>query len=592
MRKIVFGLLAAAAVGSAAELPKAYYVKKGDDVTKYSFGVAGNLQFSDNGRKLHLEGYGETINLDEIDYISFKAPFTTSLTPNEQKDRLVKIGQEVYDLINMHDYSDIFNAVHAFFDGYEDATGRWQEPPVEYWLDPAYYEVHGEGKAIIKAIRQAVAGNVSALRVLKAKTVDLYRMEDYFGIYTANPATQTWDKTPSDHFEIRFNGLKGENYILKLTASEEFTTWNTCDFNGQFPKVVNITFSNGNTELCKARLNTTLIQDTSIDIDLHFEANKLIADDVMKVTDTLITDNVKISIDGKEVVNSTSDVKGKNLVNYDVIYDAVETANGRYDEETDEWMDEDATQLMALFARGNAYADVLGKLQTNLRMFNPSRIYEDMSKDGWYEKMTIGNATTHDCYGKVLSINGNTIHVADNDYDLTDNIVNTLNSYTDANFRYDHDSKVQGYVAFDIKEEIWDNEIYYGYGGNEPKSDGYTIIDNFLYRVFREVWQEYDESKGDYVYRTGPWKLFARNETTGEEASITVENDDVIFPEIIYEHEYMLMPLLIFPDQTSFSFEDFFDEDSFSKLIDDYNEIIDTYLSITGQERDDDDDDY
>lgn len=52
----------------------------------------------------------------------------------------------------------------------------------------------------------------------------------------------------------------------------------------------------------------------------------------------------------------------------------------------------------------------------------------------------------------------------------------------------------------------------------------------------------------------------------------------------------MLDPLLIFPDQTSFRFEDFFDEDSFSKLIDDYNEIIDTYLSITGQERDDDDD--
>lgn len=589
MRKIVFGLLAAAAVCNAAELPKAYYVKKGDDVTKYSFGVAGNLQFSDNGRKLHLEGYGETINLDEIDYISFKAPFTTSLTPNEQKERLVKIGQEVYDLVNLHDYSDILNAVHAFFDGFYDQNEYYHTPPVEYWIDPAYYEVHGEGKAIIKAIRQAAAGNASALRVLKAKTVDLYRMEDYFGIYTANPATEKWEKTPADHFEIRFNGLKGENFILKLTASEEFTTWNTCDFNGQFPKVVNISFSNGNTELCTARLNTTLVQDTSIDIDLHFEANKLIADDVMKVTDTLITDNVKVVIDGKEVVNSTSEVKGKNLVNYDVIYDAVEAADGTYDEETDEWTEGDASKLMALFTRGNAYADVIGKLQLNFKLFNPSRLYDDMSQSGWYDTMTIGDATTGDCYGKILSNNGNTIHVADNDYDIADKVVTNLNSYTDANFRYDHDPKVQGYLGFDIKDEIWDNEQYYGYG-NEPNSNGYTIIDNFLYRVHRDVWQEYDESKGDYVYRTGPWKIYAWNETTGEEASITVENDDVIFPEMIYEHEYMPDPLLIFPDQTSFRFEDFFDEDSFSKLIDDYNEIIDTYLSITGQERDDDDD--
>lgn len=590
MRNIVFGLLAAAAVCNAAELPKAYYVKKGDDVTKYSFGVAGNLRFSDNGHKLHMEGYGETINLDEIDYISFTAPFTSSLTPNEQKDRLVKIGQEVYDLVNMHDYSDIFKAVHAFFDGYEDATGRWQYPPVEYWLDPAYYEVHGEGKAIIKSIRQAVAGNASALRVLKAKTVNLYRMEDYFGIYTANPATQTWDKTPSDHFEIRFNGLDGENFILKLTASEEFTTWNTCDFNGQFPKVVNISFSNGNTELCNARLNTTLVQDTSIDIDLHFEANKLIADDVMKVTDTLITDNVKVMIDGKEVVNITSDVNGKNLVNYDVIYDAVDAANGRHDEETDEWIEEDSSKLMALFTRGNAYADVLGKLQTNLKLFNPSRIYEDLSQDNGYDKMTIGDATTGDCYGRIISNNGNTIHIAYNDYDLTDNVVASLNPYTDANFKYDHDTKVQGYLGFDISEEIWDCPQYYGYGDDMPRLNGYTVIDNFLYRVYRDVWQEYDESKGESVYRTGSWKIYAWNETTGEDASITVENDDVIFPEMIYEHEYMPDPLLIFPDQTSFRFEDFFDENSFSTLIDDYNEIIDTYLSITGQERDDDDD--
>ena len=45
-------------------------------------------------------------------------------------------------------------------------------------------------------------------------------------------------------------------------------------------------------------------------------------------------------------------------------------------------------------------------------------------------------------------------------------------------------------------------------------------------------------------------------------------------------------PILTFPDLTNFSFPDFFDNVSFKNLIDDYNDIINTYLSITGQERD------
>jgi hypothetical protein len=45
----------------------------------------------------------------------------------------------------------------------------------------------------------------------------------------------------------------------------------------------------------------------------------------------------------------------------------------------------------------------------------------------------------------------------------------------------------------------------------------------------------------------------------------------------------------VFPDQTSYTFTDFFDENSFGNLIDDCDDIADTYLTITGQERDYDD---
>lgn len=584
MKKYIFGLIAALAVGNAAALPKAFYVKKGDEITKYNFGVAENLKFTNDGKTLQVLGYSEIINLDEIDYISFNAPLGTSLMPAEQKEKLVAVGQEVYSLVNLHDYADILNGVHSFFDSHYDADDNCHIPPVEYWLDPDYYAVHGEGQELMKIIGKIVKGDAHALRMFKSKVINLYKIEDYYGIYTANPQTEKWEKTPSDHFEIRFTGIKGENFILSLTASADFTTWNTCDFNGQFPKTINITFSNGGKQLCTALLETQLIQDSSIDMNLTFEAEKLKAYDVLKVTDNLITDNVRVVLDGCELVNCTSKVNGNNFVNYDVIYDAVDAAQDKYDEDSYQDIDGDPSKLMALFARGAADADVLGKLQLSGKLFNISRIHDRVDVDSDYDRVEI-NGHKYYCTGKVISANDNAVHYQYNDPKIVEDQTDCLNSYLDANFSYDGDRKVQGYLGFEMKEEIWDNNMYWD--DNDIKTYGYTVLNGYLFSVNREVSQEFDGE--NWVNKYGPWKINGWSES-GEDISITVPGEDVIFPATMYEHEYCMTPLLQFPDQTSFYFEDFFDEDSFSKLIDDYNDIIDTYLSITGQERDDDDD--
>ena len=79
-----------------------------------------------------------------------------------------------------------------------------------------------------------------------------------------------------------------------------------------------------------------------------------------------------------------------------------------------------------------------------------------------------------------------------------------------------------------------------------------------------------------------PWTYYGHNIETGESVEMVVDDSDVITPELI-THYYSIVPVLWFPDGTSFVMEDFFDEGSFAKLIDDYNDIINTYLSITGQ---------
>ena len=58
---------------------------------------------------------------------------------------------------------------------------------------------------------------------------------------------------------------------------------------------------------------------------------------------------------------------------------------------------------------------------------------------------------------------------------------------------------------------------------------------------------------------------------------------------VITENWYEYSPSLVFPDLTSFTFEDFFDEESFKVTIDDYNSIVDTYESIVGPLEVDDD---
>ena len=107
MKKVLLILVALFTVVSAMAFPKAIYVKKGDEVKKFNFGVAEDLVFSNDGRTLTITGYDEDIKLDEIDYISFSAPVDgTAITPNAQKDKLIQIGEELNSIVNLNDLAE------------------------------------------------------------------------------------------------------------------------------------------------------------------------------------------------------------------------------------------------------------------------------------------------------------------------------------------------------------------------------------------------------------------------------------------------------------------------------------------------------
>ena len=540
MKKFILSMAAVLAISSASALPKAFYVKKGDEITKYNFGVADNLKFSDNGRTLTVLGYGEAINLDEIDYISFSAPLGTALTPAAQKEKLVAIGSEAFDMVDLQANADILNAWHAFFDGYEDENYNWIPSPSEYDFDSEEKEAYNHTKTLAKALMLVAKGNAAAMRAAKAGIVNVYKFADYNGIYTANDQTYHWDKTEADHIEFRFNGRKGENFILKLTKGSESATWETNENSVEVPAKIDITFSNGSAKLFSATLNTIIESRKSIDMTLDFDANGYYADE----------------------------------------------------DDWNSWVDEDATDLMALFTRAEANVDILGKMQIKGLASNPSKIYEKLSADSYsYENFTKDGMEFYS-YGKLLDKVGNVWYTTEQDRSVVEAYAESLNSYIDAGFFYDGTTKQQGYLGWDVVEDEWDRYTDW-YDGESIRTNGFVIVDGFVVNVYRNVDWVYNETINDSEQVVGPWHYSGSrfNEDTNEweYTDVEVKEADVQFPSAIMIRDYEVSPILMFPDQTSFSMEDFFDEDSFSKIIDDYNDIVDTYLSITGQERDDED---
>ena len=100
--------------------------------------------------------------------------------------------------------------------------------------------------------------------------------------------------------------------------------------------------------------------------------------------------------------------------------------------------------------------------------------------------------------------------------------------------------------------------------------------------------QRDDINSNDWYYT----KYAVKEGTTGESyddidwenpVRVPVSEDQLLGTCVIKHFEDINDFILTFPDMTTFSFADYFDKTSFQKLIDDYNAIVDTYDTITGQ---------
>jgi hypothetical protein len=137
---------------------------------------------------------------------------------------------------------------------------------------------------------------------------------------------------------------------------------------------------------------------------------------------------------------------------------------------------------------------------------------------------------------------------------------------------------------------VWEHELWWG--ENDYYKTRYAYIENngHLYSAWRDIIDYYyDYNTGEQINTYGPWyydfDLYDEDDNWLKGVTVEVDESDLVYPNVIKDVSYEITPKLTFPDQTSFYFEDFFDEDTFEGLIDDGDSLVDTYYLITGQDR-------
>ncbi len=584
MKKVILLLVVAFTTMSAMAFQRAFYVKKGDEIMKFNFGVASDLKFSNNGRTLNVTGYGETINLDEIDYITFNAPVSDmGLTPASQKEKMIEIGEAVNAVIDLDNVDELLKMLHVYTSYSTDVNGDGHCPPVEFRFPREFWDINNAGdNDAVASLAKTFTGDFSAINTLASRAVDLYRAKDYNGIWVADEENEEWKKSEdADYLEIRFLAQDRKSmYSARLEYSENITVWTTDDFVCEAPVVMTLTLRNESTVLAKATIKTTLVQDKSIAMDIEASAGKYAVQVELLIVDDAITENVNVTVDGKYFMEGTTKIDGKGLLTYSEMKPAIKDCFEYYDETTDDWIDADPTDLFAHLFRAHSKADVLKQLQIEGRVYGFDKLYDALSDDSWDNNYTDKEGNTCWTNGSLIDWNPESkiLTYAYNKENVVENIVSHLGNYSDLQFFYDGKSTMQGFLGWETGESVDEYEFYSG-SESEPTS-GYVVIDGLLVSVYRPtnwIWDEVNQREKLYYE---DWRYEMYNEELCDYKVVIVDADKVIVPQLIRTIEYVTTPLVIFPDLTTYALEDYFTESSFQKLIDDYDDIINVFKKI------------
>ena len=588
MKKIIIILsVMLTAISTMAFNQRAFYVVKGDDIAIYKFGVASDLKFSNNGRTLTVTGYSESINLDEIDYITFNPPTENiGMTPSAQKEKMIKIGEEINKRTDLNKVPELMRMLHVYTATHTNEDNEFHYPSVEFSFPREFWDTH-EMIEITKNLLELSTGNFAASRALAANTVKLYKASDFYGIYRANEEHEIWEKIDAaDFLEIQFMSQDNTNYyIARLECSDDVTTWTTSQFVTRAPKTMTLSLFFKEELLAKSIITTEMVQGQSISLKFASDADVYDVKTDIGIYNDSIIEHTYVTVDGEYFLESNSKIDGKDLLKYEVMKPAIKDC---FEEDlgNGEYKDPDMTALFAQLYRAHSHVDVMNMLQTDGRIYEFGKLYnvlKDDSEDNYSDYIVdLGDGySAWAVYDKkaVWDKEKNIIIWDDGREMNVSNGVKHLGDYTDIKFFYDGKKTMQGLLSWEPKEEIDEQENWFE-EWESNKMSGYTIYKEKIISVRREPEYYYNETTEQTEFRLTGWFIEGYHTETGESKKITVSEKDVFFPAMTRRIYHESEPVLIFPDMTIFAFGDYFTNDSFSKLVDDYKDLINLFKEI------------
>lgn len=236
------------------------------------------------------------------------------LTPEENRARLEQTGLAALELADPAKQKDLLETIDAFYVVAQDfaqdepETGAQPDPAVDAFLQPLkQFCLHSDPYAIT---------------AMTSENSDIYRAEDYYGIYTHN-GTDAWTKEEStEKLEYRFT-MEGEQVIITVAGSgEQFSYTYEEDYDGstyyttvELPANIKGSVTRGGKTLCtldvKGTYNVGTDGNISQDVALMAGVYDLTAKSTL--TSSKMATAISFQIEKQQVFNAELKANGENL---------------------------------------------------------------------------------------------------------------------------------------------------------------------------------------------------------------------------------------------------------------------------------------
>lgn len=245
----------------------------------------------------------------------------TELTPDQNKQKLESIGLETIGKINAADHAELLKTMDAF----SECVDRGD-------LELERREEFDIVAELLGNIRSVCAkSNLGGMVNFTSTNYDLYKLAEYYGIYTYDAQNEEWIFATNDNdTKLEFNfSANGESAVIKVAASGNESMVEIDDDNAvMVPENVEAIISKGGKELCK--LSVALkVSDAAktANITAQLSANGYVFLVKTNASKTAATADFTLDKNNETLISATADLAGVNMTDKDAIEDAADNDN-------------------------------------------------------------------------------------------------------------------------------------------------------------------------------------------------------------------------------------------------------------------------